>query len=592
MSKRQSKRNVRSATNANPLPSTRRAPQPIAPLAARPDDSRPWHRWLGAALVALAALLVYWNTLGNDFVTWDDREYVYENPLLEQGLVAIWTDVVHGVSKMQWYPLVYTSYWIEKQIAGLDPTIYHATQMGLHAINAALLLFALRWLGVGLFPATFTALLFAVHPINVASVSWIAERKNTLSGGFFLASLLCYLYHRRRGNRLSYGASILLYVGGLLSKTATLTLAPILLITDRLLDRRWTSTSLLRTLPFFLLGLAMAVVTMYVEHKHGRSGEPLPMEVRPLVALAAIAHYLHKLFVPINLLPIYPRWADNLPDALRSHRYLVSIAVLVATAILLWRCRRHLPRFAFWGLAIFLLTTAPMLGFKHFNFLQYSFVSDHYLYLGGPGIMLIVALLIERWRNTARLRQNTNESDNRSPLPPRTARTAVIYALTALLALTSGWLTVRQNRVWASGETFGLSTLAGNPDCFPGHYNLANAYYRAKDYERALNHYAEAARIQSTHVLSRRSCARCARNLGREDDAIAHYRDAIKTAERTQRAALNVHLEFAAYLRRLGRNPDALVEYQAILRKAPDHEAAKAGIRSLRRQRGLTPPSP
>jgi tetratricopeptide (TPR) repeat protein len=325
------------------------------------------------------------------------------------------------------------------------------------------------------------------------------------------------------------------------------------------------------------MAAGMTAITIVVEHRQAKSGTPVDVLVRPFVAARALLHYVYKLFWPNELLPIYARWPDAFVAAKQDPMYWLATAVVIIAVLLVWKCRRRIDALSWWALAMFILMLFPMLGFKHFNFLQYSFVSDHFLYLAAPGLFLIIGLLLEKWRNAS------NKAF--------TSRNMALAGITALLFSSCVWLTAQQNPAWKNGESFWLHTLQGNPDCFPGNYNLGNYYAKLASQasgatkleyiEKSLVRYGEAARALPTHVDSRHSCAKCCRQLNRPDDAVYWYSDALTVAARKGQKLVPLHLEFAGYLRQLGRLTDALAEYQAILKKDPSNAAAKQASAEL-----------
>jgi hypothetical protein len=544
----------------------------VASLKIEPLADSSWRlRWGLAALVAAAAVIAYWNTLGNEFVSWDDGDYVYNNPLLKGELSAIWGEIFKNKKHEQYYPLVFSSFWIEHKFAGLSPWLYHATQMGLHAINAAMLLFVLRWLGVGLFPATFTAALFAVHPVNVASVAWVAERKNTLSGLFCLVSLLLYFQFRRSGGTWRYWASVAAFLLALLAKTAVVFLPALLVVSDRVLDRRWSKASLRRAMPYVVIAFVMAMMTISVERSHDKSGEPVEPSLRPLIACAAIVHYAGKIVWPVDLLPIYPRW----PESFTEPRYWLSAGGLLLAVGLLIRYRRRLGPFGLWCAGLFLLPLMPVLGLVHFNLMQFTFVSDHLMYLSAPGQFLAGALILE-WA-LSRGRSHKAPVGRRGEIAKGT-----IIAVAILIPL--GWLTIRQNRVWHDAVTFWEHTLAGNETCSAGYLNLGNYYRRNQEYEKALWYYTQSAHLLPDHINSPRFYAQCCKRLHRDAEAMKSYQEALRRAEQKSPRYFGVHLEYATYLRSLGRMEEARAVYETVLKKDPQNEGAKAGVNRLTRR--------
>jgi hypothetical protein len=231
--------------------------------------------WYGA--LVLLTTLAFQPTFGAGFIEWDDQIYVEENPLLHDvsGLKKFWNPTLRGMP--QYYPLLFTSYWLEYRLWGLRPGGYHAVNLGLHLANVGLVLLLMRSFGASGWVAALAAGVFAVHPVQVASVAWIAERKNTLSGFFYLISFLLYLRHRRTGSRWAYAACLGAFLGALLSKTQTATFLISLLLAEWLLQRtgRLRKVTLggvaARLLPMLALCGLAAVVTVYFEH-----GRPQP----------------------------------------------------------------------------------------------------------------------------------------------------------------------------------------------------------------------------------------------------------------------------------------------------------------------------
>jgi len=566
-------------------------------------DSTPvWKLWIISLIITGLVFACYWNTLDNEFLTWDDRKYIYENQLVigDGGLKAIWTDLPNRKPKTNYYPLTFSTFWIEHQLVGITPPnaesrenvgqpahpLYHLTQMLLHSINAILLIFVLRQLGVGFYPTIFTAAIFALHPVNVASVAWISERKNLLSGMFFWLSLLCYLRYRRntsshnpntrtRGLR-QYGSSLGLFLLALLGKSAALTLAPVLIAVDRVLDRKWCWKSLWRALPFFGIGFIMMGVTVYRSAYIAKSWEPVDLWLRPFIAISAIVHYILKMLLPFNQAILYPRWAESLAEP----RYWLSLLFVMVMIGLVRRYRRSLPDLWFWGLLLFLITISPMLGFKHFSWMQFAFVSDHYMYIGGTGVILMVCLMVDQWCRHGLQTGTGPHPKNRAKIRPR-----IILALSfAFVFLAICCCRVgEQNRTWKNNFTLWTHTLSINPDSFVANLNLGNHYRRKGDLQSALTHYIETVRIRPDLVRGKRDAARCLGQLERVDAAIAYYRAAVKTANRKNPRSWSVHTEYADYLFSRGRVKEALAEYEMILKKnPPNKEKIKQKIRTIR----------
>lgn len=531
-------------------------------------------------LIIAATVLCYWNTKDCGFVRWDDTGYVTRNPLVigDGGLKAIWTDVFKEKPVKIYYPLAWTSYWIEYKFFGGNASGYHVVQMALHAMASVAVFLAMVSLGAPLLAAAAAGLLFAVHPVNVASVAWIAERKNTLSAVFFWLSLFAYVWFRRRQGAWRYILAIIAFQLSLFAKTACVVLAPILVVTDRLLDGRWSARSAIRTSPFFVIALIMGLVTAGAEAENRKSGEPLGWLMRPFVAAASLVHYVIKTLVPIELVPVYRRW----PESLSEPRYWLSVATVVVAAGIVWRFRKSIAPLAWWSIAVFLIAVALVLGFIQFNFLQFSFVSDHFIYLALPPLLLLVGLALEKIATGP-----TEKTDTETP--PNRGRRSAAWSTLFAAAIALGVLTVRQNRIWKDPESFWTYTLEHNPECDGGAFNLGNHYFERQNYEAAMPRYALAAKLAPQVILYQRACARCAKQLGHAEEALAYYGRAIENHVNKRSRGISDRLEYASYLLSLNRPADAIKQFEKVLEYQPSNASAARGVQRAKSQLNASP---
>jgi hypothetical protein len=562
-------------------------PQTEAPAGMPPLDPTPlrWF-WLCALLIALAVVGVYQTTLGNEFLTFDDRKYIYENEFVtgDGGLGAIWGDLTNKRPRLHYNPMTYTTFWSEYQLVGLEPAgldpeqvwsrvahpLYHWTQMLLHAINACLLLFALRAIGIRFTVIVFTVAFFALHPVNVASVAWMAERKTLVSALFMWLTFLLYVHHRRResGGPGFYIAAVGTFALALVSKGACAVLAPVLIVTDRVLDRRWSWAAAGRSLPFFAMGFVMANIISTREGFIAKSWVPTEVYLRPFIAVSALVHYVVKMLAPVKQAIIYPRW----PETLAEPRYWVSLVVVVAAALLIRRYRAWLGDFWLWGLALFLLTVAPVLGLKHFIWMQFAFVSDHYMYYGSAGVLLMIGLLVDRWCRAGRQR----------------VRMAAAGMLCVLALAGCAWKSVQQCRTWKNNAVLWSYTLSIAPDCALANGNLGNSYFRHGRFEEALERYEHWITIEPNFARARRAAARAAKELGLDDRAIAHYQNAVAIADAKDSRSWSIRAEYADYLLKQKRYREALAEYEAVLQRSPPKpEPIQKRVAQLRRVLGI-----
>ena len=482
-----------------------------------------------AIVIVVSVFGVYWKTLDNRFLTWDDRKYIYENPLVNGngGLTAIWDDLWAERPATHYYPLTITSFWIEKHLVGIssdsgDPNhaagipahpLFHVTQLILHVLNSMLIFLVLRTLGAGFLVSAFTCLIFSLHPVNVETVAWMSERKNLLSSFFFWLSLLIYIQYRqmpaetpvKSGAKIhmKYLFSLFFFVCALFSKSAALVLAPVIISTDRLLDKRWSLSSGVRSMPFFAMGLVMIAVTALREEALAKTSVHIDLFMRPLIAVSAIVHYFVKMVLPINLAAIYPRWELSLAEP----RYWLSIAGVIIACFLIWRFRDCLEDLWFWGLALFIFTISPILGLKYFSWMVFSFVADHYMYLGSSGVILMTGLLLKRLLSGL---------GDRIPVH---VRTSVLCATGAAVIMCCGWKSALQGEIWQDNRTLWEHTLSLNPECFIANFNLGNYYARSKDCETALKYYAVANKADQKQVVAKTNAAKCLQELGRIEEA-------------------------------------------------------------------------
>ena len=568
------------------------APPPAPRMPELDPTSRRWCL-VAALLIAAAIFGVYWNTLGNEFLTFDDRKYIYENQLVtgDGGLGAIWGDLFNDKPRLHYYPLTFSTFWIEHHFVGIEPPdvdpatvmgqaahpLYHVTQMLLHSINASLVLFTLCFLGVRVPTAIFTAAFFALHPVNVASVAWVAERKNLISALFLWTALLLYVLHRRRREGQTgyarnkqiwiYALSVAAFALALTGKAAALVLAPVIVLTDWLLDRRWSWASVGRAVPYFVLALLMTGITAKREAFIAKSWEPLEFWPRPFIAVSALAHYVEKIFLPVKQALIYPRWEVSLLNP----RYWISLVLVAAAAWLIWRYRRGFGDTWLWGLGLFLISVAPVLGLKHFIWMDFAFVSDHYLYYGSPGVILMIGLMLQRW-----CRPVVEPADPDAVVQPKwkRGRTAVV-ALLALVALVAcGWRVTRQNRTWRHNQALWSHTTEISPDAMIARMNLGNHYARHEQHEESLEQYLEWVRIRPDFSRGWRSCARAAWRLDRHDEVPGYYERAVQAAEAKNPNAYSIRREYADYLGSRGLLREALAQYEAVLTRSPPPDEA------------------
>ena len=494
------------------VPATSDAGAPAA------DHARGAAAWLGAvspqdgpAALALALLVVvsYLPALHGGFV-WDDVIFSEEPVIHSPGaLRSIWfapTDI----DENHYWPLVYTSFWLEHRLWGLQPAGYHAVNIFLHLLNCLLLWRLLLRLQVP--GALLIAAVFAVHPLHVESVAWIIERKDVLSALFYLGAVLAWLRFAEVERVGHYLLVALLFVAGLLSKSVVVTLPLALLIVQWWRPGRVTRLDLLLVAPLMVLGVVITAADLAFYRG------PNPLELgytlaeRMLIAGRALWFYAGKLLWPAELAVIYPLWEI---DA-RSPAGWGYVAAAAALALALWLLRERIGRGPLAGALYFALTLGPVLGFVDYGYMQYSFVADRFQYLAGIGVL---AVLIGAAAHGA----------GKLPAEERSA-VAMRYGaggLAAVVVLLLGTLTWRQAGIYRDDLTLFSYIVALNPQARNAHLNLGIALLEADRTEEGLAASRIAVAQRPEFADAHSTLGRALINSGRFAEAEEHLRRAL-----------------------------------------------------------------
>lgn len=509
--------------------------------------------WAQAAALLLLAVAVYLPVLSAGFI-WDDDDYVTDNVTLQsaEGLWRIWAE---PGATAQYYPLVFTLFWVEYRLWGLDAAGYHLVNVLLHGVAGVLLWRLLRRLEV---PAAWlVAALFVVHPVQVESVAWVTERKNVLSAVFYFAAALAYL---RGGSSRWYFLALLFFVAALLSKTVTCSLPAALLLVQwwKRGSLGWRTVAPL--LPFFTVGLALALVTVWLEKTHvgarGTEFDLSPVD-RCLIAGRALWFYSAKLVWPLPLTFIYPRWQI---DAAAPWQYLFPLGVL-GVILTLWLARHRLGRGPLTAVLLYSGTLVPALGFIDVYPMRFSFVADHFQYLATPALMAL--LVAACWRLPRRL--------------------AVTLGVACLLAC--GVLTWRQTAIYHDRETLWRDTLEKNPACWMAHNNLGELLFERDQFDEAKEHYLEALALNPADTGARYNLGKVLWRQGDVDGAHAAFAEAIRLEPRYAKAHYNLGL----VLRRQGKAADAIGHLREAVRLEPTLGPAHNNLGALLAQQGDHP---
>ncbi len=573
------------------------------------------NRSLVISLALLVAVFVaFWPATQNNFLYWDDNLYVTDNRHVRGGLTSAgvtWAFSSVGYAG-NWHPLTWLSHMLDVELFGLNPRGHHLVSLGLHAGNAVLLFLVLRGMTGDLWRSALVAALFAVHPLHVESVAWVAERKDVLSTLFWLLATAVYGWYVGRKSPGRYFTALGLFGLGLMAKPMLVTLPCVFLLLhywplgrlrrfprsagteksrtplkspDQGRGRNELLSLVLEKIPFFALA-AVSVATAWTAQSRGGGMDFLvPFRDRLSNALVAYTGYLWKTVWPVKLAPFYPHPEGNLPagSVVASVVFLAGVSTLV-----LWqRGRRpYLVTGWFWYLG----TLVPVIGLVQLG--EQSMV-DRYTYMPLIGVFILVAwslpasILVGPWQRHA-------------------AIGAGALLLAGLMTLT--WV---QTTHWRNDQALWGHTVAVTRGNWKAHNNLGATYFRLGRDDEASGQYKEALRLQPDYaeayinlgvllLRSRKleeaqdSFLKAIRakpeyegayiNLGwilfvqgKLGEALEYFQEAL----RRKPDSANAHFGLGRVLQKTGRLEEAMREFRTVLRLNPDHKSAQIALREI-----------
>jgi tetratricopeptide (TPR) repeat protein len=530
-------------------------------MANAPRAGRGASLWvcLGLALLVVA---VYSGVARHGFVNYDDDHYVYENRQVRQGLTATtvgWAFSTGHASN--WHPLTWISHMMDVELFGMEsaaggstlegPGGHHLMSVALHLLNTLLLFFVLRAMTDAFWPAVCVAALFAVHPMQVESVAWVAQRKSVLSGLFWMLTLLAYFAYTQRSTLLRYLLVVVLYAAGLAAKPMIVTLPFVLLLLDfwplgrvrsgtRLFDRRhgWL---ILEKLPLFALTAASCIVTYFAQAETAvRSLDAVPMGARVANVPQAYLAYLAKLVWPDGLAVLYPLWSEGVSLA----GAVVALLVLVAVTIAILRYRSRCPWFCV-GWLWFLGTLVPVIGVVQVGNQAYA---DRYAYLPYIGLFMAVVYGVHGWLRDRPYR--------------RTVLGAVAVAVVASFAVCA-WV---QTSYWKDGLTLFSRALAVTEKNATAFNNRGCEYVRQGEHLLALNDFEQAITLRSGYVVAYNNRGGIYQLMGKREEAALDFARAIQLDPDHMSAYYNRGRLFEE----MGNWDRALADYARAIELSPD----------------------
>jgi len=580
---------------------------------SQPPDGR--HVVLNMCLLlAVAVMVVFSQTVRYQCVDYDDGDYFFSNSHVQSGLT--WHNVAWAFQTKHasnWHPLTWLSLMLDVELFGTDPAGPHLTNAFLHAASTVLLFLWLKRLTGAYWRSALVAALFGLHPLHVESVAWISERKDTLSGLFFMLTLLMYARyvqsdakHQMSGVRSwvsgSYWLAVLFFVLGLMSKPMLVTLPFGLLLLDYWPLRRIVFPTLnpgssranshssnilhlcFEKLPFFALSAASSAATLVAQKEAVQPLAHISLSIRTMNAIVSYAQYLHKMCWPVNLAIPYPHYGYP-PLWLFG----LSVTLILATSLVVMRWGRQLP-FLVTGWLWYLGMLVPVIGLVQVGTQS---MADRYTYLPLIGMFIVLAwgagIGLERWR------------------VPRPAITVMaILMLSACAART-----MDQLRYWQNTETLFRHTITVETNNDVAYYNLGEYYFSQGRVDMALDCYSKAIELRPTYDDALNNLGVALAGKGKLNEAIARIRDAIhynpdkadayynlgnifvmqhklgeavsayQEALQLKPAYPEAHNNLANVLVMQGHTDEAIRHYQETLRLNPAHDTARRQLRAL-----------
>lgn len=553
-------------------------------------------------LLMMVTLSAYWQVRHHDFIGFDDNLYVYDNPHIRSGMTQEnlqWSFTFQEKDENYWHPLTWLSHMLDVELYGLDPGRHHLTNVLFHAVNTLLLFMVLHWMTGAIWRSAFVAALFGLHPLNVESVAWIAERKNVLSTFFWMFTLLAYMRYTRQTCFRRYFAVCFSFALGLLAKPMLVTLPFVLMLLDYWPLQRWRITGLnssirrqtntqqiiLEKIPLLLLSALSVYISSKSVQGEGNvaSLDLVPVLLRIENALVSYVKYIGKMIWPQNLSVYYP-----FPDMIAAGLLLAAVAVIVSlSALAIWGLKRrpYLTVGWFW----FLGTLVPVIGFVQVGL--WPEMADRWAYVPLVGLFIMIAwgipelikqwrhkhkilaiaagivllglsiatrIQISHWTDSATLFKQAAKAVAGSSIPKNKLGNAFILNNLGLALMDDGRFDEALNPF--------IEAVNLVPDSPRVNHNLGYILQQQGKATEAIHYFEQAVKHNPKYFLAHYNLASALIVTGKIDEAISHYHLALDLLPEN-RDVLN---DLANALVTRGRSVEALSYYDAALRLEPN----------------------
>jgi len=482
----------------------------------------------GCLFVAAITLSVYWPLQNHDFVNFDDDIYVTENSYIHKGLTTktvVWAFSFSNKEGTYWQPMTWLSHALDCQLYGVQPGKHHLTNLIFHIANSILLFIIFKWMTGAFWRSALLATLFAIHPINVDSVAWVAERKNVLSTFFWMLTMLSYVSYTKRPALYKYLLALLMYVLGLLAKPMLVTLPFVLLLMDFWPLKRSASEQLngnevrkkttvsrfkeflpfhliVEKIPFFVLsGLSIGLSSLSVQDEV-LSASGVPMGLRIANALVSYIKYIGNIIWPQGLTVFYP-YPQTVPawEPIGALFFLLCVSVLVIRLI-------HKAPYLTVGWLWFLGTLVPVLGLVQTGL--WPAMADRFAYIPMIGLLIVFV-----W-GVSQICQN---------LSHHKIWLSVSVALLLLVLIAITW---KQVGNWKNSISLFEHNLKFTSNNCIAHNNLGNALNQQNRTKEAIEHYLQALEIKPDYVQAHNNLGNALNKRNRTKEAIEHYLQALR----------------------------------------------------------------
>ena len=527
-------------------------------------------RLVGILLIA-AVLTVYLQVVRHDFINFDDGVYVTHNNHVQSGLTG--SNILWAFTSMDasnWHPLTWLSYLLDFDLFGLNPAGYHLTNLFFHVVNTLLLFLVLRESTGSLWKSAVVAAIFGLHPLHVESVAWISERKDVLSGFFWMLTILAYIHYSRNSGTFRYLLVFVSFSLGLMAKPMLVTLPFVLLLMDywplgriNLPDFRKAPNSkkllisspeiasslkllLLEKVPLLILSTASSLIT-WIAQAAGNSiltFETLSLKVRIINAFVAYLRYIGKILWASDLAIFYPHPVNTLTIWQGA---VSALSLLIITAFILMYSVRS--PFLLLGWFWFMGTLVPVIGLVQVGS---QAMADRYAYLPAIGIYVLVV-----WGTSKLL----------ADIPFRKPLLAFTTSTFLLCLSIATWIQLGH---WQDSETIFRHTIAVTKRNYVAHFNLGTALFAEDKVDEAVGEYTKALKIWPSYPDAHNNIGVALHRQGHMEEAITHYEETLRTKPKH----ITAHLNMAQALVGIGKLDEALVHCSEAILIDPTYGAA------------------